>query len=158
MSDDIASFFKADSDIEKIEEFERSTAALILAQVGISAARAKQLKYEYGEAFTLPWVAESLGWNIELWATRCFSFNVADLLLNPRKSPIVKIYQDHIAETNAELPYYMVFKAYEIGRLVAMSVPPTDRPYICTFVGDPGMYITSFKNLFSDLFGSENEL
>lgn len=159
MAEDLSDLFGPASDDEKIEAFEQSTAILILTQVGLTASRAKQLQEEYGPAFTLPWIAESLNWNTELWATRSFSFKLSDILLAPHKSPIVKLYKEHIAETDAEASCYtMVFKAYEVGRLVATSVQPTDRPYVCAFAGDPGMYITVFKNFFNDTYGGENEL
>lgn len=156
--DDIASGFGGDSNLEKIEAFDESTTTLFLQQLGISAQRAKQLRFDNGEAYCLSWAAEELGLEIDIWVTRCFSYDLGQLLLEPEKSPVLKAYQEHVDEYATDDTRYMIFKAYGVGRLVVMSKQPVGRAYLCAMSGDALVYVTTFKNLFSDLFGSENEL
>jgi hypothetical protein len=157
--DDLASsYFDSASDDERLEQFDVSTAKLVLKQLGIPPEKIKYVEYEFGPAFGLQWVAESIPLEIDLWSTRSFKYDIGQLLTAPYKSPIVKSYLEHIEENPSDLPRYMVFRAYDIGRLVAMSEPPKDRAYIHVLIGDPCLYITTFNHLFSNNFGSECEL
>jgi hypothetical protein len=157
-ADEAMSMFKADSAQDKVEAFDESTTSLFLQQLGIVPQRVKQLLYDNGEAYCLSWAAEELGLEIDLWAARFFNYDLGQLLLAPQKSPVIKAYQEHVEEYATENPRFMIFKAYDVGRLVAMSTLPENRPYICAVPGEAPVYITAFKNLFSDLFGSENDL
>ncbi len=157
-ADDVASMFRADSSQEKVEAFDESTTTLFLQQLGIVPQRIKQLRYDCGEAFCLSWAAEELGLEIDIWASRFFNYDLGQLLLEPHKSPVVKMYNEHVEESDNELQRFMIFKAYDVGRLVAMSERPENRPYVCAFQADSPVYITPFKTLFSDIFGSEHDL
>lgn len=156
--DDLVSGFGGDSDSEKVEAFDESTTTLILQQMGIPTQRIKQLRWDNGEAYGLSWLTEEMSLEIDLWAARCFEFNLGHLLTAPAKSPILKAYQEHVDGYETNHDRFMVFKAYGVGRLVAMSRKPQGRAYVCALSGDVPVYVTTFKNLFSDLFGSENEL
>jgi hypothetical protein len=157
-ADEAMSMFKADSADEKVEAFDESTTTLFLQQLGIVPQRVKQLRYDNGEAFCLSWAAGELGLEIDIWASRFFNYDLGQLLLAPQKSPVIKAYQEHVEEYDTDSPRFMIFKAYDVGRLVAMSGLPEQRPYICAVPGDNPVYITTFKTLFSDMFGSEHDL
>jgi hypothetical protein len=156
--DDVAGAFGSDSSQEKVEAFDESTTKLLLQQLGVVPQRVKQLRYDHGDAFCLSWAVEELGLEMDIWAARFFNYDLGQLLLEPFKSPVVKAYQEHCKETSCELPRYMIFKAYDVGRLVATSERPENRPYICAVPGEDPVYITAFKNLFSDILGSEHDL
>lgn len=156
-ADTIAAGF-GNSDSEKVEAFDESTTTLILQQLGIVSQRVKQLRWDNGDAFCLSWLTEEMGLGIDLWASRFFDYDLGQLLTAPEKSPVVKAYREHVEAYVTNDDRFMVFKAYGVGRLVAMSRQPVGRPYVCILSGDMLVYITTFKNLFSDIFGNENEL
>jgi hypothetical protein len=156
MSDDlIDSYFRAASEDEKIEAFDASTTSMILKQLGVDAGRIRQLQSEYGTAYGLSWLTEELGLDADIWAYRFFNYNIKDALLNPAKTPILKAYDEHLESADASVTHYMIFKAFDIGRLVAMSAIPPNRPYLCMRQGDAAVYVTTFPSLFSDIFGDD---
>lgn len=157
-ADDAAAMLQADSSAEKIEAFDESTTTLLLTQLGICMQRIKQLRFDHGDAYCLSWAVEELSLGVDLWADRFFNYDLGGLLLAPGKSPVIKAYQAHVEEYPTDMQRFMVFKAYNIGRLVAMCSRPENRPYICAVPGDNPVYITSFHNLFTDLFGSDYDL
>lgn len=156
--DGLADEFRANRDQEKVESFDVSTTSLLLQQLGLSAQRVKQLRYDNGEAYCLSWATEELNLHADIWAARFFEYDLGQLLLAPQKSPVIQAYQERCAEIDTDAPRYMIFKAYDVGRLVATSALPQNRPYLCAVPGDSPVYITAFKNLFSETFGSDNEL
>jgi len=157
VSDDpIADYFNAASDDEKQEAFDASTTSLILRQIGVPAKRVTQLQHEYGPAYGLSWLTETLGLSVDLWSTRIFDYNINDVFLAPRKSPVLAAYDEHVKDADPDLPHYMVFKAFKLGRLVAMSEAPTDRTYICARQGENGVYVALFQNLFLSIFGEHD--
>lgn len=157
-ADDAANFFRSATDDERIEQFDTSTAKLMLKQFGMTPEKIRYTEYEYGEAFNVQWVVDNTPLDADVWVTRSFKYDVKDFLIDPRKSPIIKTYMQHIEENPSDdLPRFMVFKAYDIGRLVVMSEPPKERPYIHALIDTPLAYITTFNHLFSEIFGSDHD-
>lgn len=152
---DVDSFFNAASEDEKIEAFDASTTSLILKQLGVAPQRIRQLQSEYGPAYGLSWLTEELGLVADIWASRFFNYNIQGALIHPSKTPILQAYDEHLESADASVSHYMVFKAFGIGRLVAMSDIPPERPYLCMRQGDDAVYITTFPSLFSDIFGAD---
>jgi hypothetical protein len=150
--------FSADTEDEKIEAFDASTAALILRQMGASPARVRTLQGEYGEAFGTEWLTDAYGLAVDLWVTRCFNYSFETLFTKPTKCPVLAKYDEHVAERTDDLDRYMVFKAYGMGRMVATSKVPARRPYICSRQGDSPVFIASFDHFFTDLFGEDLDL
>jgi predicted amidohydrolase YtcJ len=58
-----------------------------------------------------------------------------------------------------DLPRYMVFRANKVGRLVGMSHPPPGRAYVCCPIApDIQMFVTTFPQLFLEIFGEADEI
>jgi hypothetical protein len=149
--DDFVSSFGPKSDEEKIEAFEISTLKLILGQMGMSAGGINSFQRDMGESFNMDWLNSSIIQNDFICATRCFKYNLDALLEGSLKHPIIKAYLEVYNQKKDEYPegnIVMIFRAFDVGRLVVTNKAPTDRVHVVIPLSsfDWNIYITSFKN------------
>jgi len=151
---DIADNFRALTDDEKIENFEESTTTAILKQLGVRNSFVQKLRSEYGPAFGLDWLNERFN-GCTSKATRFFNYRLDDLLTaKSEKSPVVAGYKDawNLFDNSADDRLMVVFKAADVGRLVATN-KPVPRTYVHIITKDISFYVTTFAGLYTELYG-----
>ncbi len=150
-TEDIRSAFSAKSDDEKMLDFERSTLALILRQLGASSPLVRKLQKDLGPGFNCEWF-NSHAWITRVEVIRCFSYNFEQIFTRPSKSPIVQSWIDLFQDGDSgEL--CMVFKAHGLGRMVATNLNQSERTHVHVALRDHRINITPFSSFFNEAFG-----
>jgi hypothetical protein len=148
--DDVLSSFLASSKDDKLEAFDKSTTTAILLQAGVSRARTRQLENELGIAYGSDWLTstEAVG-NTYLFTTRVFSFNMDDLMMKPKKHPIVMAFIDKYNEVkDSQDNVTMVFKCNGT-RMVASTIQPNESQTYLSIAGlDCPMFVCHFTDYF----------
>ncbi len=162
--DPVASAFGSLSEAEKLENFDVSTAKLILKQLGIPNYKINQLEDELGPAFGSDWITTHVlcSGDVYLWTTRCFKYNFMDFILAPDKSDILDTFLSGpvmSGEKLDDISHIMVFKHYEYGRFVMTNWLPNGAPSIRipNALGPDTVYVVPFKNYFTNQFGDNYE-
>lgn len=151
---DVAEGFRALTNDEKIENFEESTTSAVLKQLGVRNGIVHKLKLDYGPAFGLDWLNDRFD-GCTTKATRFFHYRLDDLLTaKADKSPVVDGYKQawNGVDLEPEARLMVVFKATDVGRLVATNLP-VKRTYVHIITKDISFYVTTFAGLYTDLYG-----
>jgi hypothetical protein len=135
----------------KLESFEGSTLALILRQLGKPAAEVKRLQRELDEGFSFSWFNGEGFLPFEVYSTRIFRFNFADLFFTPSKSPLVEHFIEE--EKNYTGDFALVFRVYSAGRVVATSFEPRGSSVLRVVARKRTIYFTPFTGFFSEYEG-----
>lgn len=150
-ADDLRSAFGARSEDQKALEFEKSTLALILRQLGATAPYVRKMQSDLGPSFNCEWF-NSHGWIPRVEVIRCFRYNFEEIYKKPSKSFIVKRWIELMQEgETSELN--MVFKVHSLGRMVATDLDLYDRTHVHVALRDHRINITPFSSFFTDEFG-----
>lgn len=157
MSDDFG--FGLLSDDDKIENFEKSTLKLILAQMGFSKSSIHRLETAEG-GLSVDWFNERFLADSKLIITRIFKFNFEDALFRPTKSEVVKYFYDAydaFASRPASADLTMVFKVVGVGRMVATTFTPPSSAMLRVSTGTVPFHITTFPGFFTQWLGDNHE-
>lgn len=154
MSDaDFVSAFSASSEEDKRENFEQSTLKLVLKQLGMSAKKVQYLSEDLGPEFTFDWFNYQQYISPLVLSDRCFRFNVKDIFLRPSKSPVVEMYDKATVEHDDNEPICLIFKCYDIGRLIATNIKLTDYTHVHVNVRGIVFNVVPFAGFFSERYG-----
>lgn len=148
---------------EKLENFEKSTLKLILAQMGHSRSAIKSFE-SMAEGFNTDWFNETYLGSDKLVITRIFKFNLADVLFKPSKSEVVKYFTEQLdvfGKTASDVALgdlTAVFKVDGVGRMVATTWKTTEAPSVYLPSGSHApFYITPFASFFSAWLGDDHQ-
>lgn len=159
MSDDFG--FGLLSEDDKLENFEKSTLKLILAQMGVSKPRIKGLE-KLEEGFNTDWFNSEYLADDKLVITRIFKFNLTDVLYHPNRSEVITFYNDRFDEYvleggKPEGHLTVVFKVDGVGRMVATSWPDFEGSSVRIPNRYGCFFITPFPGFFSSWLGTNHE-
>lgn len=159
MSDDVIATFSSSSEEERQFAFEQSTLTLVLKQLGAPDGYVKGVRREKEEGYTFDWFNNEFGLDAYVTARRCFRFSLENIFRRPSKSPVLQMYKDVIADSEDWTGQHLVlvFKAYELGRLVLTTMPLDDRTYVHVDTGGIYFNVTTFAGFFSEHFGTPLE-
>lgn len=142
---------------EKQDDFERSTLSFVLKQLGASTLMVKNWQSELGEAYNFDWF-NSCGWiPPDVFAQRCFSFNLEEIISRPNKHPITLAFKE-AADRSATDATCLVFKAYKWGRLIATNMRLQETTHIhvvaqCARDVTLAFNLTPFNHFLSERYG-----
>jgi hypothetical protein len=152
--DDQLEQFRALTDDERSENFDTAVLKAVLQQLGWPAKRIRHNELEYGPAFKLEWLNDQHLLPMQVLAGRCFSYNLLDILFEPRKrSPLITFLADQIPE-GADL-FGLVFRC--LGKRLIATNKEIDRPYLAVTVADTELRITTFNGFFKTHYGDLND-
>ena len=144
--------FGAQSEDDKVETFQRSTLSLVLKDLGAPASRILRWQKELREAYNFDWFNDQHWTEHYIVATRVFRFNLLALFKKPRSHPIVVEWE----RIKSEVPLIMVFKCFELGRLIATNLPDIDAyPGIHVPSSGSGAFrVIHFPKFFTSYYGT----
>jgi hypothetical protein len=141
--DELLQTFGRESDEEKQQNFEQSTAKLIAKQLGCAMS-------EFPDSNWCDWLEDLDLIPGRIFCQRVFTFHFEELLIKPNNHPIVKAFKD-LGVTDDDVTW--VFKVYGYGRMVCTTIEPDpDTP--CARVPNPldkqkPLYIIPFSGYFT---------
>ena len=150
-TDDFLSSFSAASDDEKRDSFAVSTLSLVLGQLGASAADIRGFKNELGAEFGFDWFNSRGFISPHLASDRCFSFNLqlGAVFGIRRTHPVVLMYERALAEIATDTKFCLIFKCFELGRLIATDCDVNESTHVRIKMPDFSFNIVPFKGFFS---------
>jgi len=141
--------------IAKNISFEQSTLAYVLRQLGYPAKKVKGLQRDFGAGFTFDWFNHEGFIYPTVESVRIFDFNFKDILFESEKHPISRHVKSIFSqEVLAADEFCLVFKAYDLGRMVATNIDVSLYTHIHVPLSDYSYSITPFKGFFKSKFGS----
>lgn len=157
-ADDFVSAFEADTEDVKVANFEASTLAQVLKELGVPPDKARWLQRDLGPAFGFDWLCDRTGWPVDIVVGRVFRFNLVDLFTRPTRSPITGAYKaacQHRSESGAQVCY--IFKCFELGRMVATNMDVTGT-HIAVDTSATGVFrVARLPGFFTHHFGTIEE-
>ncbi len=153
--EDFLGAFSAKTDDEKQEAFEESTLSVVLRELGASAKRIRYLKEELGPAYGFDWFNDQQLINEYVYAARCFTFSFSGLFTKPEKNPLITMYQDMRATAPDGSPHAVIFKCYDIGRILITNMSVTTATHLCVRLTENDSFnVLSAKGFFSSRYGN----
>lgn len=141
---------------EKLERFESSTIEKVLKQLGAEPGYIREKNRQYGMGLTCEWFNLQQFIMPTLYTSRFFNFNFTDLFLRPSKHDITHAVLE-LKEHHTPDPYVLVFKVYDIGRMIATNCIPKNKTYMHIPCTTHPFYVCRFDEFFTDQFGTPIE-
>jgi len=141
--DELLQTFGKESDEDKQQNFEASTAKLIAKQLGCDMS-------DFPESCWCSWLEDMDLFPGRLFCQRVFTFKFEELLFKPSSHPIVRAYREFDV-TDDDVTW--VFKVYGYGRMVCTTIEPA-KDTACARVANPldpdrPLYIMPFQGYFT---------
>lgn len=149
LKDQISDAFGGNTDEEKLEAFEQSTIAMVCRQLGAKPGWVKHTQRDLGPEFGSDWFNELNAIDPAVYTTRVLRFNFEQLYTKPTKHPITEAYK----EVEDSDPFYLCFKVYGLGRMIATALDVGNRTHLCIRAGATSFNVTPFAGYFSDVYG-----
>ena len=114
--------FGAKSDYDLAEDFAKSSAKLVLAQLGVDATPMEEYP-------TWDWFNEQSFIRPYVTSTRCPEFDIVDVLFRPTRSKLLKELRLVIGEFPEDTDFVIIFKVYDWGRFIATNIDDPGRTH-----------------------------
>jgi len=152
--DDFLGRFSGSNEDDKQDQFEASSLKLVLRQLGCPNQRVEQLKRELGPDFGADWF-NNQGWiGPDLKFHRIFKFKLDEFLTKPKKHPVILAYEQFFKEHNGN-DLIMVFKAFELGRMVITCLDLPAVTHISTCTDLLRINIALMDDFFERMYGND---
>ena len=158
-ADEFAKGFGQQSHNDKNENFEISTLAEVLKQLGWTAGKINALKSELDASFGWSWFnSENLIGNFRVGSLRIFNYNFQELFKKPANHPITLAFKEF--KGDSEDPCCLVFKVFDDGKWLATNLELSEysHHHIVTDGGKFKFNVIPFPKFFQLRWGdNDNE-
>jgi hypothetical protein len=148
--DDLNKFLADKEDVKgaKILNFELSTLALVLRQLGHTTKAVHGFRAQYGDMFNWDWFNGENFCGARVGSTREFSYNFFDLLLCPHKCPVTDEFRAFKGDSSD--PCCLIFAVYGYGRWVATNLATAEDPSLHVALKDFRFNVLPFPKFFQN--------
>ncbi len=131
---------------QKVDNFETSTIAAVLRQMGWTQPEIRGLQSDLGPGFSWGWFNELGVVGARCGSTREFRFRFEELVTKPSSHEIVAAFREFIA--GYDYPACLIFHVYDHGRWVATNLQTSEDTSIHVVAGGLKFNILPFAEFF----------
>ncbi len=133
---------------QKIDNFETSTIAAILRQLGWAQPEIKGLQVELGPGFSWDWFNDLAIVSAKCGSTREFRFRFEELVTKPTRHEITEAFGAFLGDSQE--PHCLVFHVYDNGRWIATNLQTAQDTSIHVVTGTVTFNVLPFAEFFKN--------
>ncbi len=133
---------------QKIDNFETSTIAAVLRQLGWAGAEIAGMQSDLGPGFCWEWFNDLAIVGAKCGSTREFRFRFEELVTKPSRHEVVNAFQEFLGDSKE--PVCLIFHVYDHGRWVATNLQTTQDTSIHVVTGETTFNVLPFAAFFKN--------